>query len=1091
MTSSGAPPDFVRGMRPLISELTAAEAAKSKAKDYAAAKELENCRVSLQGLVSTIETLEAKEQELVRAKQYADAEETKVQVEAAQSKLTTEEADVRDRLGALLVIKDDRAVAAAVIPQSPSAPSTETTTTVKRASWSEKMGLAWKSAVHAGSKLLGSADDDRINKLLEKANGALDAAELEKITAAAWVKRGDAEELAKSKDEGVAAAAKVALETRCVAIALLITARERLDDVIKARTAAAVALEMARRPTMQEQDVEVLRAALEAADAAGVAQPSHRLEGGAPGAEAVEGARAWLYQVRDARQRAREHVEAGLGVSAATLDVEALRVRGLEAAVLAGGVDAELQAMLTKGQGLLEKVLARRVRAVARLVAARASTVAEQDAAALEAAIGEAREAGVAQPAYRLEGALELSTTASTRLGHELVADAMTWLNAVLSARAAVTACLQAALAQPRAELDVEVLRANGVEAALVAGGVEPSLLDKGRALLAETVAARAAAVQQLRAVRSKHLAGQDVAALQAALETARESGVGQAAYEVVADEARGAISPTRGAISPVVADELPPPPPTTTTTTTPSTTTQATTVTVAEASGNKCDADEDEVSSGGKDGAAAAEVEMVVGSKPLVLRAGFDLSSVKITELPVGTYLWVLETRDGIEGTRRSRVRCCTGSGAATSAVASNGPSGSGSGSGSGASGSGGAEGYLEGWLTSLLTSGIHSLLRPEAFAALPQPGRRVLAEAERWLTEVQSARAGVRECLASALDTAPSLLDTARLEAEGVGRAAITGGIDSNELLMARTKLEMVISLRQSAVAQLRAVQAATLAEQVSVVNCLLIASSDCLSDEARGPGGAQDTAALELAIQQALESGVAQPAYRLEGGEPGERLVTAASSWLSDVQAARAAVRACLTSALTTTDTALDVDALTTHGLLGACNAGGIDLELLGAAQAKLEHVQMARANAVAELLAARAATTAEQDTAALEAALNAAQLAGVGQAAYQINGEPGLRLVRDTYAWVSQCRRAAANRKAELNAPVLQEAAEQLALLGQLEGIAKGQGREELGACISGRREKLERLTRTSERVIFDELAHLVGQTKVWGTLWIVS
>ena len=797
-------------MSALLRELSAAEAAKSKAKDYAAAKELENARVSLEGLVSTIETLEANEQELVRAKQYADAEETKAQVEAAQSKLATEEADVRERLGAWLVIKDDRAVAAAATRQSPSAPSTETTTTVKRASWSEKMGLAWKSAVHAGSKLLGSADDDRIYKLLEKANGALDAAELEKIVAAAWVKRGDAEELAKSKDEGVAAAAKEALETRCVAVALLITARERLDDLSKARTAAAAVLQMARRPSMQEQDVEVLRAALEAADAAGVAQPSHRLEGGAPGAEVVEGARAWLYQVRDARQRAREHVEAGLGMSAATLDVEALRVRGLEAAVLAGGIDAELQAMLTKGQGLLEKVLARRVRAVARLVEARASTMAEQDAAVLEAAIGEAREAGVAQPAYRLEGALELSTTASTRLGDELVADATTWLNAVLSARTAVTECLQAMLAQPRAELDVEVLRTNGVEAALVAGGVEPSLLDRGRALLAETVAARAAAVQQLRAVRSKHMASQDVAALQAALETARESGVGQAAYEVVADE-------------------LPPPPPTTTT---PTTTTQATAATVAEASGIKCDADEDEVSSaevssGGQDGAAAEEVEMVVGSKPLVLRAGFDLSSAKITELPVGTHLWVLETRDGIEGTRRSRVRCGAGSGAAASDVASNGPSASASGSGSGSGSASGAEGFLEGWLTSLLTSGIRSLLRPEAFAALPQPGRRVLAEAEQWLTAVQTARARVHECLASALDTAPSMLDTARLEAEGVGRAALTGGIDSNELLMARTKLEMVISLRQSAVAQLRAVQAATLAEQVSVVNCLLAAS------------------------------------------------------------------------------------------------------------------------------------------------------------------------------------------------------------------------------------------------------------------------
>jgi hypothetical protein len=193
---------------------------------------------------------------------------------------------------------------------------------VKRASWSEKMGLAWKSAVHAGSKLLGSADDDRIYKLLEKANGALDAAELEKIVAAAWVKRGDAEELAKSKDEGVAAAAKEALETRCVAVALLITARERLDDVSKARTAAAAVLQMARRPSMQEQDVEVLRAALEAADAAGVAQPSHRLEGGGAGHRGGGGSPCrWRHQVRcDARVSGR--VSTCRDASAATLDVE-------------------------------------------------------------------------------------------------------------------------------------------------------------------------------------------------------------------------------------------------------------------------------------------------------------------------------------------------------------------------------------------------------------------------------------------------------------------------------------------------------------------------------------------------------------------------------------------------------------------------------------------------------------------------------------------------------------------------------------------------------------------------------------------------
>ncbi len=46
---------------------------------------------------------------------------------------------------------------------------------------------------------------------------------------------------------------------------------------------------------------EVLRAALEAADAAGVAQSSHMLEGGAPCTEVVEGARAWLCQVGGAR----------------------------------------------------------------------------------------------------------------------------------------------------------------------------------------------------------------------------------------------------------------------------------------------------------------------------------------------------------------------------------------------------------------------------------------------------------------------------------------------------------------------------------------------------------------------------------------------------------------------------------------------------------------------------------------------------------------------------------------------------------------------------------------------------------------------
>lgn len=113
---------------------------------------------------------------------------------------------------------------------------------------------------------------------------------------------GGAEELTKSKDVGVAAAAKEALETPCVAAVLLITAREHLDGVSKARTAASAEPQMARRcPRYRSRMPEVLRAALEAADAAGVAQSSHMLEGGAPCTEVVEGARVWLCEVGGAR----------------------------------------------------------------------------------------------------------------------------------------------------------------------------------------------------------------------------------------------------------------------------------------------------------------------------------------------------------------------------------------------------------------------------------------------------------------------------------------------------------------------------------------------------------------------------------------------------------------------------------------------------------------------------------------------------------------------------------------------------------------------------------------------------------------------
>ena len=189
----------------------------------------------------------------------------------------------------------------------------------------------------------------------------------------------------------------------------------------------------------------------------------------------------------------------------------------------------------------------------------------------------------------------------------------------------------------------------------------------------------------------------------------------------------------------------------------------------------------------------------------------------------------------------------------------------------------------------------------------------------------------------------------------------------------------------------------------------------------------------------------------------------------------------MRACLTSALHTPNAALDVEALTSQGLLGACASGGIEMELLASAQSKLEEVLTARANAVAALQAARAPTMAEQDAAALEAALGRAQEAGVGQAAYEINGEPGLKLVRDAYAWLSQCARAAADRKAAAHAPLLLDLATVLEQLGRVEEKARTDEREELVQCIAGRREKLERLKRTTGRDVFDEIELLLGQT----------
>ena len=307
-------------------------------------------------------------------------------------------------------------------------------------------------------------------------------------------------------------------------------------------------------------------------------------------------------------------------------------------------------------------------------------------------------------------------------------------------------------------------------------------------------------------------MAEQDAAALEAALVRAQEAGVGQAAYvaagevTAAAAEANGGSGAAAEEAEKAEASDAPE-----------CTRTRAAETGIADAS----------TAASTVEAAPPERVapEMVIGSRPLVLRMEAELSSAKVTELPVGTRVLVLATRKGIEGTERSHVRvvdAVPGTGAVTSTGVAPGTDASPSaGSGGGGADVGGREAGVpappEGWLTSFLTSGVHSLVSPEAYAAMARPGSQLLAECEAWLRAVQAARARVADVLRAALDTAPSALDTACLQAEGVEAAATTGGIDADLLLLAQTKLESTLGLRTMAVAQLKAVQAATLAEQV----------------------------------------------------------------------------------------------------------------------------------------------------------------------------------------------------------------------------------------------------------------------------------
>ena len=166
MSSAGVASSLPRLAQSLAGELETAEAIKVAAKDYRNAGKIHEARMRLEALAAAVAESEAREKELVDAKDYQGAAAAAEEVRAAQSRLEAEEEKVRQECSSDLPHADDADGA-----------STPATTSNKRRTWSSR----FKGALHAGRSLLGTTDESRIGRLIDRPAATLDVTELEKL----------------------------------------------------------------------------------------------------------------------------------------------------------------------------------------------------------------------------------------------------------------------------------------------------------------------------------------------------------------------------------------------------------------------------------------------------------------------------------------------------------------------------------------------------------------------------------------------------------------------------------------------------------------------------------------------------------------------------------------------------------------------------------------------------------------------------------------------------------------------------------------------------------------------------------------------
>ena len=118
---------------------------------------------------------------------------------------------------------------------------------------------------------------------------------------------------------------------------------------------------------------------------------------------------------------------------------------------------------------------------------------------------------------------------------------------------------------------------------------------------------------------------------------------------------------------------------------------------------GKKKDSDRESKKAGDRDGASTPpppEPQSMVAVRPLVLRKTIELNSDKLGEVPVGTALQLLETRDGDSGAKRSLIRYAASSDSAAA--------------------------ELQGWVTSILKDGTENLAPADSAGAAAALAKR-----------------------------------------------------------------------------------------------------------------------------------------------------------------------------------------------------------------------------------------------------------------------------------------------------------------------------------------------------------------------------